>query len=76
MKIPNIRIIITAILKQISNSVLHIFNLEREIFIIWMRYKPSALLSFARLMLQFFKFFLIPNLLSTQTALKTVISIY
>lgn len=82
MKIPNIQIIITAILKPISNSVLHIFNLEElsfgqvTIFIIWMRYKPSALLSFAKLMLQFLKFFLIPNLLSIQTALTIVISIY
>lgn len=72
MKISNIQIIITAIFKQISNPVLHIFNLERETFIIiWMRDKPSALLSLAKPVLQyfFFKLFLVPNLLSIQTSL-------
>lgn len=55
MKISNIQILITAILKQISNPVLHI--LDRETFVIWMRHTPSALLTLAKPMLHFYFFF-------------------
>lgn len=70
MKVSNIQILITTILKQISNPVLHI--LDRETFVIWMRYTPSALLILAKPMLHFYFFFplfLIPNLLNIHTPL-------